>query len=69
MINDTHLYDHNNKFLDDITNLSKNEINIKDIFNKNKIKHLEKIQVGIVLDKDLVNLEQQLFFDEIAELS
>ena len=62
------LYD---QFIKNLNELNDNKMtpNINEImtnFEKNK---LYCIEVGIILDKDLINLKKNLFFDEIKELN
>ena len=62
--------EHNN-FTQNIENLEENDIDLSDINNISKSidnKQISYIKTGIILQKDLINLEKKLFFKEINDL-
>ena len=62
--------EHNN-FTQNIENLEENDIDLSDINNISESidnKQISYIKTGIILQKDLINLEKKLFFKEINDL-
>ena len=65
-----YLYDFNREFMEDICDLKENNIktsNINDLFKK--LKNIDKIELGIVLNEDLIEIKKILFFEQIKELN